>query len=63
MKHQLVVSTASSMTIPAVVADAGERVTSRFIEFFTANIRKPNAPRLRVRRKGPFSPGARIRAF
>ena len=32
-------------TVPAIIADAGERASMRFIEFFTANIRNPNTRR------------------
>jgi site-specific recombinase XerD len=30
------------LTVPAIIADAGEGAAERFIEFFTANIRNPN---------------------
>ncbi len=32
----------SALTVPSVIADAGERAHKRFVEFFTANIRNPN---------------------
>ena len=45
MSTQVVVSPAGQVTraglknLPAVIADAGESVSRRFVEFFTANIR------------------------
>jgi integrase/recombinase XerD len=39
----LVLSTgASPLTLPSVIADAGDHASRRFVEFFTANIRNPN---------------------
>jgi integrase/recombinase XerD len=34
--------TASALTVPAIIADAGDNAARRFLEFFTANIRNPN---------------------
>ena len=36
------VSPAHSLTLPAIIADAGEPAARRFLEFFTAHIRNPN---------------------
>ena len=33
---------ASSLTVPAMIAAAGERARLRYIDFFTAHIRNPN---------------------
>ena len=33
----------AALPVPAVIAREGERAAQRFIEFFTANIRNPNA--------------------
>jgi hypothetical protein len=35
-------SQGGGLTVPAIIADAGEGAAERFIEFFTANIRNPN---------------------
>jgi site-specific recombinase XerD len=35
--------TAGAAVVPASIADAGDRATARYIEFFTAGIRNPNA--------------------
>lgn len=32
----------SALTVPSLIADAGDRARKRFVEFFTANIRNPN---------------------
>ena len=37
---------------PALVAAAGARVSYRFLEFFTAQIRNPHTPRLCARGVG-----------
>jgi site-specific recombinase XerD len=48
MKHQIIPfddqETTSALidVVPAVVAEAGEKATYRFLEFFTASIRNPN---------------------
>jgi hypothetical protein len=42
--NQLALITASS-TLPALIADAGERASLRFLEFFAANIRNPHTRR------------------
>ena len=41
-------------TIPAIVADAGERAGKRFVEFFTATIRDGNTRRAYARAVGDF---------
>jgi integrase/recombinase XerD len=33
-----------SLTVPAIIADAGDAAARRFLEFFTATIRNPNTP-------------------
>lgn len=40
--------------LPALIADAGEGASRRFIEFFTANIRNKNTRMAYVRALGPF---------
>ena len=37
------------MTVPLLVADAGEQASWRYVEFFTANIRNPNTRRAYAR--------------
>ena len=41
-------------TLPALIADAGDRTRIRFIEFFAANIRNPNTRRAYARAIGDF---------
>ncbi len=41
----LPVSPANSLTLPAIIADAGAPAGRRFLEFFTAHIRNPNTRR------------------
>ena len=36
------IPTAAALVVPGIVADAGERATRRFLEFFAANIRNRN---------------------
>ena len=40
--------------VPALIADAGEQASWRYVEFFTANIRNPNTRRAYVRACGRF---------
>lgn len=60
MSTQIVVSPARQVTqvgfdvLPAVIADAGERASRRFVEFFTANIRNKNTRMAYMRALGPF---------
>lgn len=42
------------LVIPAVIADAGERASKRFLEFFTANIRNKNTRLAYARACGAF---------
>lgn len=42
------------IAVPELVADAGERASMRFVEFFTANIRNPNTRRAYGRAVGDF---------
>lgn len=39
--NQAIVELASSLNVPALIADAGDRATVKFVEFFTARIRNP----------------------
>ncbi|MEZ5653729.1 MAG: tyrosine-type recombinase/integrase [Burkholderiaceae bacterium] len=48
-------SSASAASIPALYARAGERACTRFIEFFTANIRNPNTRRAYFNATAAFS--------
>jgi len=41
-------------SLPAVIADAGEGASRRFVEFFTANIRNKNTRMAYMRALGPF---------
>jgi integrase/recombinase XerD len=42
-KNELIVLTPNNaLPVPALIADAGERASRRFIQFFTANIRNRN---------------------
>ena len=47
-------SEAKGLTLPAVIAGAGERAGRRFVEFFTANIRNPNTRAAYARAVGDF---------
>lgn len=40
--------------LPALITDAGENASRRFVEFFTANIRNKNTRMAYVRALGPF---------
>lgn len=42
------------LIVPAVIADAGERASKRFVEFFTANIRNKNTRMAYARACGAF---------
>jgi site-specific recombinase XerD len=44
----------TGVTLPAIIADAGERAGRRFIEFFTANIRNANTRAAYARAVGEF---------
>jgi site-specific recombinase XerC len=44
----------SSPTLPALVAEAGERASRRFLEFFAANIRNPHTRRAYYRAAEEF---------
>jgi site-specific recombinase XerD len=44
----------AGITLPAIIADAGERAGRRFVEFFTANIRNPNTRAAYARAVGDF---------
>ncbi len=54
MSHELVLPSSAALAVPTVVADAGDRATYRFVEFFTANIRNRNTRRAYVNAIGPF---------
>jgi integrase/recombinase XerD len=40
--HLILLTPTASVVMPAVIANAGERASRRFVEFFTANIRNSN---------------------
>jgi hypothetical protein len=42
------------VTVPALVAGAGDRAALRFLEFFTVNIRNPNTRAAYARSTGDF---------
>ena len=44
----------SGFSLPASIANAGERASYRFLKFFTAQIRNPNTRRAYVRNVGDF---------
>ncbi len=44
----------SGLTVPAIIAGAGERAGRRFVEFFTANIRNANTRAAYARAVGDF---------
>ena len=52
--NELVLSSAMSTNVPALVSQAGERAGLRFLEFFTANIRNPNTRRVYARAASEF---------
>lgn len=52
--NELVLSSAMSTNVPALVSQAGERAGLRFLEFFTANIRNPNTRRAYARAASEF---------
>lgn len=45
---------AGLVALPALITDAGENASRRFVEFFTANIRNKNTRMAYVRALGPF---------
>jgi site-specific recombinase XerD len=45
---------ASKISLPALVTVTGEKATSRFLDFFTANIRNPNTRKAYMRGIGEF---------
>ena len=54
MTSEIVSVKSSGFTVPAVIADAGEKASYRFLEFFTANIRNKNTRAAYVRALTPF---------
>ena len=50
----LVLQGSSQLVVPSLIADAGERASRRFIEFFTANIRNRNTRSAYVHAVGQF---------
>ena len=52
-KTQITVARALSV-VPALIADAGEQASWRYVEFFTANIRNPNTRRAYARACASF---------
>ncbi len=53
MANDLITSN-SDVQMPVLVANAGERVSIRFLEFFASNIRNPNTRRAYARAAGEF---------
>src|SRR5580704_5183040 len=51
---QLALREASSVTLPALIAGAGEHAALRFLEFFTVNIRNKNTRAAYARAAGAF---------
>ncbi len=54
-RSQKLATTGASAQVPALFAQPGERASTRFIEFFTANIRNPNTRRAYYRAVVGFS--------
>jgi hypothetical protein len=52
----IVLLTASDAIVPALIAARGRHAGRRFVEFFTANIRKPNTRNERSRHRGARRP-------
>jgi site-specific recombinase XerD len=48
------VAAAQTHVVPALIADAGEQASWRYVEFFTANIRNPNTRRAYARACSTF---------
>lgn len=48
------ISVSASVTLPATVANSGERAGVRFLEFFTAQIRNPHTRRAYARAAAEF---------
>jgi len=53
----------SGLSLPALVAAAGERASQRFIEFFTANVRNPNTRRAYARAVADFCRWCEVRGL
>jgi hypothetical protein len=49
------------VALPAIIAGAGKRAKTRFLEFFTVNIRNPNTRAAYGGRRVSFSRGAKGR--
>jgi hypothetical protein len=56
-------SQGGGLTVPAIIADAGEGAAERFIEFFTADIRNPNTRAAYAQAVAQFFVGAKVEAF
>ncbi|MFC7478126.1 tyrosine-type recombinase/integrase [Dankookia sp. GCM10030260] len=54
MAHDLILPDASSLSLPALVADSDERAGVRFLEFFAATIRNPHTRRAYSQAVGAF---------
>lgn len=54
MSAKLVSIKRSEIILPVIIAGAGDRAGTRFIEFFTANIRNPNTRASYMRALAPF---------
>ena len=57
-KAKQIANARAPQVVPALIADAGEQASWRYIEFFTANIRNANTRRAYARACGNFLPGA-----
>ena len=53
---------AQLLTVPAIIADAGDAAARRFLEFFTANIRNPNTQAAYSSDLEPWKTGMRPRS-
>jgi site-specific recombinase XerD len=53
-KRALVAASPAQLPLPTLIADAGEEVAWRYIDFFTANIRNPNTRRAYARACAQF---------
>jgi site-specific recombinase XerD len=53
-KSKIALGRTTPHVVPALIADAGEQASWRYVEFFTANIRNPNTRRAYARASGRF---------
>jgi hypothetical protein len=59
--NEVTVLEPTTLHLPALIAAAGTRAETRFLEFFAANIRNPNTRRATRAPSATSSPGARVR--